>query len=1732
MDEFKSLVVERGSIKAALTRLQKFFKDNAGVTTVGSLRKRLAANIVLYEKFNSVQTRIEILVANSEAAASHAAERETFETSYFDLVDAIETHIAKLEGPQRAEANISPVACSAISGAAINVRLPTIQLPSFDGNYSHWLRFRDSFISLVHQNETLSDVQRFHYLNSSLKGAVSRVIHSLGVSEANYKLAWQLLNSRYENSTALKRHHVTALLDLVPIQKQSEGALREFLDDATNHRIALKALGESVDSWDTLIIPLLSRKLDSVSVREWERRISSQSQMPTFTQFSEFLEERAKYLGNISTNAQQVPTQRFDQRTRAAGNQRVNPVSSHIVNTGACPVCKGIHAIYHCDKFKSLEPLKKTKIVQEAQVCYNCLQSGHRVKACTRSQCRICGRKHHSLLHRDDIHTVKPTNPTGSVTTEVEPTEPQPLVSHVSSKPQTYTILSTAIVYVTDYKGQSHKCRVLLDSGSQANFITSEFCNRIGIRPKLVESTVTGLGKAINSIKGKANIRIQSRYNKYQVSLDCLLIDQITTNMPNFSLTQEKVEIPKHIELADPNFHIPQPIDMLIGASLFWSLLCVGQHTCRSGIVCQKTQLGWIIGGTFSWADRESQGAKACHLITQVDLQSQLEKFWSIEEIGPGETKFIDDCELHFQQTTRQDIDGRYIVSIPFKENINQLGDSRQQAERRLYALERKLVRNPQLKQKYVEFLKEYETLGHMTPIVQSSETTQLQYYLPHHAVTKIDSTTTKVRVVFDGSAKSSSGLSLNDTQLIGPTVQNDLMSILIRFRYHKYVISADIEKMYRQVLIEPSQRKFQKILWRSDPQSPIQEFELNTITYGTASTPFLATRVLREIGLKCADSFPEISRIIINDFYVDDLLTGAQTSTELNKLKSDITKILLQSGMHLRKWATNCPEIESIIHNNQEIVIEKDPKTLGLLWSPKTDQLNFRIKFNDSSRITKRVILSEIAQLFDPLGLLGPLIVTAKLILQRLWQIQAGWDESISQDLRTQWLQYRDDIAQIQTIRIPRCTISNRLDTNIKIELHGFSDASERAYRACVYLRSRDTAGQWTTALLCAKSRVAPLKAVSLPRLELCGALLLAQLVKKIRIALSLVELIEHLWTDSTITLAWLRSTPTRWKTFVANRVSEIQSVTSVDSWKHVASGDNPADMISRGVRLSVLAQSKIWWSGPAWLSKDVESWPISTEVHVAPILEERIIKNALAVFTNEKLSIFEKFSNYTRLVRVTAYIFRFTRNSQLKCRNNQAMVLRSGSEPLTTTELDQARIRLERLAQQEAFPHEIAALESGQPISKSSSLRSLNAFLDSKGVIRVGGRLANAPIPYDTKYPVILPAKHPFTELVIRYEHIRLLHAGNQAVLASLRTRYWPLSCRNNVRRIIRNCIRCVRANPVSETHQMGQLPAARVTPSRPFFTCGVDYAGPFYTKERTRSKVSVKAYLCIFVCFVTKAVHLELATDLSTNAFIQCLRRFIARRGRCRCIVSDNGTNFVGARNELAELGALIKDKRHNKLISDTLNLDGIEWKLIPPHAPHFGGLWERAVRSAKHHVKRVIGDQRLTFEELYTLLTQVESCLNSRPLSPMSSDPTDFGPLTPGHFLIGTAPTSLPDRNLEDVKTNRLNRFQLLQQMFQHFWRRWQAECIHEMQQRYKWRSITKQIIIGALVIIKEENTPPLHWSLGRVVEVHPGQDGIIRVATVRTAAGIIKRPVTKLCLLPIDPIADSPTNPVI
>ena len=388
-----------------------------------------------------------------------------------------------------------------------------------------------------------------------------------------------------------------------------------------------------------------------------------------------------------------------------------------------------------------------------------------------------------------------------------------------------------------------------------------------------------------------------------------------------------------------------------------------------------------------------------------------------------------------------------------------------------------------------------------------------------------------------------------------------------------------------------------------------------------------------------------------------------------------------------------------------------------------------------------------------------------------------------------------------------------------------------------------------------------------------------------------------------------------------------------------------------------------------------------------------------------------------------------------------------------------------------------------------------------------------------------MILPHKHKLTRLIVENEHKRLLHAGCQAVLSSLRQKFWSISGKSLVRLVIHNCIKCFRANPKTLNYKMGDLPTARVQQDFPFSTCGVDFAGPFNIKEgKTRGRKIVKAYVCLFVCFATKAVHLELAENLSTEAFLNFLRRFVSRRGRCHNIHSDNGTNFVGAARQLKELQHLLRNLEKDPKIQSFLSSEMIKWHFIPPKAPNFGGLWERAIKSTKTHMTRILQEAYLTYEEFYTVLVQIEACLNSRPISPLSEDPNDMTALTPGHFLIGRSITLLPEHDLLHLKENRLSRYQRTQALFQHYWKRWHLEYLHNLQQNYKWKENKKSLLkIGSLVVIHEDDLPPLKWSMGRVIATHPGEDEITRVVTIKTATRELRRPTSKICVLPIEPL---------
>lgn len=779
-------------------------------------------------------------------------------------------------------------------------------------------------------------------------------------------------------------------------------------------------------------------------------------------------------------------------------------------------------------------------------------------------------------------------------------------------------------------------------------------------------------------------------------------------------------------------------------------------------------------------------------------------------------------------------------------------------------------------------------------------------------------------------------------------------------------------------------------------------------------------------------------------------------------------------------------------------------------MWSPESDHLLYSITSDLLPKtITKRSILSGIAQIFDPLGLLSASVIKVKILLQRLWLEKLGWDHPVPLHIHTAWLAFRDQLFHLNDLRIPRHVIVKNPSS---IEIHGFCDSSESAYGACIYIRSVNHYGQPYSNLLCAKTKVAPLKKISLPRLELCGALILSRLYKMVTKALDIKFNGSFFWTDSTIVLGWIQTSPHLLKTFVANRISEIQSNTNINSWRYVSSKENPADFLSRGVEPSLLKSLISWWHGPSFLIGSSESWLNCVIENQENLPELKPVIHSFIAAPIESFP-FHNYSSFSYVMRIVAYCLRFIHNSSISERTLRA------SGPLTIEELRNATDCIVKVVQKESFSLELHRLEKKTPISSKSKILSLNPFLDEKGIIRVGGRLRNSNFPFDKRHPILLPARHPFTIMLFKSEHVNLLHAGPQHLLSVIREKYWPISGRSLAKSVFRSCIRCFRVKPTHVTPIMGDLPSPRVTLSFPFSVSGVDYAGPFFIKTKVgRNPSTYKGYVSLFVCLSTKAIHLELVTDLTSGCFISALKRFISRRGKPSQIMSDNGTNFVGSRNELRDLGNFLK--AHQSEISDSCAKLDINWQFIPPHSPHFGGLWEAGIKSMKSHLKRVISDIKLTYEDFITILTQVEGILNSRPLTPMSTDPSDLSPLTPAHFLIGRSMDSIPDQDTSKISFNRLSRFQQLQQLRQHFWKRWSLEYVSELQQRQKWKKNQADIKIGSLVLIKNKDIPPLNWHLGRVHEIHPGPDGITRVVTLKTSKGLIRKSVVNICPLPV------------
>ncbi|XP_055542517.1 uncharacterized protein LOC129728126 [Wyeomyia smithii] len=894
----------------------------------------------LWEEFNELQAEIE---CEHELCDETSSVRIAFETDYFQLKGSLAEKIAAVApaaNPIRPPS--SPVASPA---HALPVRLPEIKIPEFDGNFDEWTNFYDLFLTLIHTNPQLSSVQKFQYLKAVLKGKALRLVQSLAVSTANYTIAWDSLRKRYDNTNLQIKQHFSALLSTTAIRKESAEALSNLADEFDKRVCVFNKLENCDDHWNSFLVELLSSKLDLKTQREWESQLEN-DRRPLYTDLISFIQKRSRILQSImlSQPSLQVVTKLESKlETRTVRSKTSLYHSTNNDNIPKCAICKQSHSVPQCEDFKRLSPQKRFDLAKKHGLCLNCLRSSHMMKNCSAGPCRTCNKRHHTLLHlhssgsrtnqmddqttvavqmaqcakfnqsasvveappsvlciSDQCHEVPPVTgpapsppdghstrsqsfvspsvsnfiPSGSALTSSQVTNCQaavPVPSLVSKTKQTSVFMLTAYIRVKDTDGNYHHARALLDCASEANFVTESLAQRLRLKRAPANIDVYGISQSVKKVKQQVPIVISSRVRSYRSSMTFLILPSLTRILPT-----------------NPKFNIAHDVDMIIGIKSFFAILEDDQFTLGSGLpILRKTVFGYVVAGE---AFESNNSTIVCNVSTVDNLTSAVRKFWEVES---------------FENAP----DGRYVVRLPIRdEMLSALGESVGVAKRRLLNNEKALSSKPQLRSEYSKFMDEYQTLGHMEKVVPDYSIPH--FFLPHHAVQKPDSTTTKTRVVFDASCRGSNNLSLNDICYIGPTVQPPLLSTLINFRMPKYAVTADIEKMYRQIVVHKADRPLQQIVWREHANEDISTYQLNTVTYGTAPAPYLATRVLNQLCDDEAENYPLAKTKVKTTFYVDDHLSGDDDEQRLIETNRQLIALLQSGGFILRKWNSNNKQV------------------------------------------------------------------------------------------------------------------------------------------------------------------------------------------------------------------------------------------------------------------------------------------------------------------------------------------------------------------------------------------------------------------------------------------------------------------------------------------------------------------------------------------------------------------------------------------------------------------------------------------------------------------------------------------------------------------------------------------------------------------------------------------------------------------------------------------------------
>ncbi|XP_053692357.1 uncharacterized protein LOC128740817 [Sabethes cyaneus] len=1633
-------------------------------------------------------------------------------------------------------------------------------LPTFSGNSEEW----PVFISMFHSTTAMcgySHEENIIRLQKSLRGKAYDAVNSRLMHPSNVPGVLKTLQMLYGQPEAIVHSLIRKISALPAIREDKPETLVDFAVNVQNFCATVDACSLEEYMYNVTLLHQLVNKLPPSIKLDWARYRHNlpRVNLATFGEWMYSLAEAASTL-TIPPLVQDVKSLYGESKSTKKTNtflhshsephtmdhsQAANPSTSNVkpkTYIDTCPVCNGsCKTASSCNRFLSFSRDSRWAAVREFELCRRCLRRQH--GKCTARPCGKdgCSYFHHELLHNDKKPQLYTNTPSQESSQSLNEGSAEGCNTHHFAP---NAVLFKYLPVILQGKDSAVHVYAFLDEGSAVTLLDQEIANQLKLEGNINPLNLrwTGGTERYENNSRTVDVKIsgiQNEAKQYNLS-GVRTVKELLLPYQSLSMTEmtHRYTHLRNLPIQSYNNIRPQILIGLKHASV--SLVLKSKEGTLDQPIGVKTRLGWTICGGCSSSNDSHFAHYAFHVYdssSQADetLNQTVKDYFALDSLGitrADDTLLSteDQRALSLLQSRTTFKGSRYETGLLWRHDNIRLPNNKDMALRRFHCLEKRLQKDPELAKTLQEKMSDYLSKGYARKLTEMELHTVYSrtWYLPVFPVININKPG-KVRLVWDA-ASTAFGVSLNSTLIKGPDQLRSLFAILLQFREHQIGLTGDIKEMFHQVLINPLDQQCQRFLWRDD-NGIIQTYVMNVMTFGASCSPACAQYVKNINADRFAGELPEAVDVIKNRHYVDDAMLSIETPARAIQLAQEIRRIHAAGGFEIRNWVSNSPEVLATLQQSGSVEKNLDlftgalatEKVLGMWWCTASDKFVYRIGWQrydvdllkGRRHPTKREMLRVLMSIFDPLGLIAHFLMFLKVLLQEVWRSGIQWDDEINDSLFEKWCRWLKMLPKIEQVRIPRWYHSSSIPSNCEVQLHTFVDAGENGFAAATFLRFSNSATV-ECSLVAAKTRVAPLKFHSIPRLELQAAIVGARLARTVTQSLA-ISIQRHVyWTDSRDVLSWINSDHRRFSQFVAHRVSEILDTTEAKEWLWVPTKQNVADDGTKWETNPDLGPHSRWFNGPAFLWKPESAWPV-VSLKISET-ENELRPHLLAHFLSpEPVVDVTRFGSWKRLITTVGFCYRFLTNRECR-RNRQPKV--SGS-PINQ-ELRAAEAFLFRLAQHEGYTEEVALLnETSQStaqinlLPKSSSIFKLSPWLDDCGVMRMRSRISACNYATEeAKKPVILPRFHHITTLIIQHYHTKYHHQNHETVVNELRQRFVIPRIRTQFATVRKNCQSCKNECSIPQVPYMADLPIERLTAySHPFTHVGIDCFGPMEIVVGRRCE---KRWGMIVTCLTTRAIHIELLYALSTSSCIIGLENFMARRGIPRTIRSDRGTNFIGASRELKRLNEAV----HYDEIRKAFDCTETNWIFNPPLTPHMGGSWERLIRSVKKNLSAVCFSKKPSEEVLRNLLVLVENTINNRPLTHVPIDDDSSPALTPNHFLLGSSNGTKPLLPLNDSGVALRQNWRASQAMADQFWKRWVSDYLPEITRRMKWFTDVKAIALGDIVVIVDNNLPRNCWLKGRIIGTCPSKDGRVRSATVRTMNGIYERPVAKLAVLDV------------